>query len=76
MTNIQIRNVPDEVAATLKARAAAAGVSLSEYLRRDLLEKVSRPTLAEWLDRIESGPEIQGDWNSVDAIRELRDRQS
>ena len=33
---IQIRRVPDDVHRTLKARAAAEGTSLSEYLLREM----------------------------------------
>ncbi len=44
---IQIRNVSEEAHRTLKARAAAAGMSLSDYLKRDLEEAAARPTLEE-----------------------------
>jgi plasmid stability protein len=47
---IQVRNVPDGVHRTLKARAAAAGMSLSDYVKRDLEMAASRPSLEE-LDR-------------------------
>ena len=33
---VQIRNVPDDVHRKLKARAALAGMSISEYLLREL----------------------------------------
>lgn len=35
-TTVQIRNLSDEVTEKLKAKATAAGLSLSEYLRREL----------------------------------------
>ena len=41
---VQIRDVPQDVHGTLKARAAIAGVSLSEYLRVVLTRAASRPT--------------------------------
>jgi antitoxin FitA len=71
---IQVRNVPDAVHRTLKARAAAAGLSLSDYIKRDLVEAAARPTFAEIDARVtarggsglESGP-------IVDALRDLRD---
>ena len=44
---IQIRDVPESVHRTLKARAATRGMSLSDYLRQDLVEMASRPTLEE-----------------------------
>jgi plasmid stability protein len=44
---IQVRNVPEEVHRTLKARAAAAGLSLSDYIKRDLEQAAARPSLDE-----------------------------
>lgn len=44
---IQIRNVPDEVHRTLKVRAAAEGVSLSDYIKRDLEELAKQATIEE-----------------------------
>jgi antitoxin FitA len=51
-TLVQIRDVPEDVHATLKARAALAGVSLSEYLRGVLERTAARPTPAELSARI------------------------
>ncbi len=39
---IQVRNVDDDVHRTLKTRAAAAGMSLSDYVKRDLEELDAR----------------------------------
>jgi antitoxin FitA len=44
---IQIRNVPDEVHTTLKVRAAEEGISLSDYIKRDLEELAKQLTLDE-----------------------------
>ena len=44
---IQVRNVPDDVHRTLKVRAAAVGLSLSDYIKRDLEEAAGRPSLDE-----------------------------
>jgi plasmid stability protein len=49
---IQIRNVPDVLHRSLKARAAAAGLSLSGYLLAELREIAERPTLAEFRERL------------------------
>lgn len=54
MTTVQIRNVPEPVSRTLKARAAAEGRSLSDYLLRELERIAARPTRSEVLDRIEA----------------------
>jgi plasmid stability protein len=44
---IQIRNVPDDVHRTLKTRAAAEGLSLSDYVKRDLEELATQATLED-----------------------------
>jgi antitoxin FitA len=44
---IQIRNVPDELHRKFKIRAAAGGMSLSDYLLQELREIAERPTWAE-----------------------------
>jgi len=44
---IQIRSVSDETHRTLKLRAVAAGMSLSDYIKRDLDEAALRPSLEE-----------------------------
>jgi plasmid stability protein len=49
---IQIRNVPAALHRTLKARAALAGMSLSEYLLQHLREIADRPTLDELRERL------------------------
>lgn len=48
---IQIRNVPDDLHRTLKARAAAAGMSLSDYLLQGIGEVAARPAIADVLRR-------------------------
>jgi plasmid stability protein len=50
---VQIRDVPDDAIAVLRARAAAAGMSMSEYLRSELIRMASRPTQAELFERVE-----------------------
>jgi antitoxin FitA len=49
--SIQVKDVPDDVHATLRRRAAAAGQSLQEYLLARLIDDAHTPTLDEVLDR-------------------------
>jgi plasmid stability protein len=49
---LQVRDVPDPVHRTLKARAAQSGMSLSEYLRAELALIASRPTPEEVRQRL------------------------
>lgn len=51
---IQIRNVPDEFHRTLKMRAAAAGLSLSDYIKQELGAIVERPTFEEINARVKA----------------------
>jgi plasmid stability protein len=71
---IQVRNVPDEVHRTLKVRAAAAGMSLSEYIKRDLEAAAARPTMEEIDARIKArGPSGLTTDFIVSTIRAHRD---
>jgi plasmid stability protein len=46
---IQIRGVPDEVHRELRSRAAAAGMSLSDYARQELERVAAYPPLRDVL---------------------------
>ena len=50
---IELGNVPDALHRTLKARAAMAGMSLSDYLLAEIREIAERPTLTELQQRMQ-----------------------
>jgi plasmid stability protein len=68
-TTLQVRNVPDDVHRTLKVRAAQSGMSLSEYLLKELSAVAERPTIEEVLERIARRDPV---WKRLDAARALR----
>ena len=70
---VQIRDVPDDAIAVLRARAATAGMSMSEYLRSELISLAARPTVAEVLERARARHGGVPRAEIVRAIRELRD---
>ncbi len=73
---IQVRHVPEEVHRTLKSRAALAGMSLSDYVKQQLVEQASLPTIAELDARARKRAEHTGGVtveSIVEAIREHRD---
>ncbi len=70
---VQVRDVPEDVHRTLKARSAAAGVSLSEYVRSVLARSASRPTQAELSARIRARGPVVLDEPSEKAVRAIRD---
>lgn len=69
---IQIRHVPDKLHRVLKARAAAAGMPLSDFLRHELEIIASRPTIAELTERISLKEKAEGS-SSKKLIRSERD---
>ena len=73
VTNLQIRNVPDDVHRELKARAARAGQSLSEFALAELRRSLERPTRTELLDRIARRRPVQLDRSSAELVRAERD---
>ncbi len=74
-TMIQIRNVPDDIHRTLKSRAALAGMSLSEYLLKQLDLLVQQPTMSEYRAQLRRhrGPLL--DVSIVDDLREEREKR-
>lgn len=66
--------MPEPVHATLRARAAAAGMALSEYVLRELIAIAERPTVAEVLDRAAQRSETVDLEDVVAAVRAGRDR--
>lgn len=74
-TMIQVRNVPDALHRRLKARAALAGMSLSDYLLNEIREVAERPTVEELRARLERRSRIAPSITPAEAIRTGRDRQ-
>jgi plasmid stability protein len=72
---VQIRNVPDAVHRKLKARAALMGMSLSEYLLRELTRLAERPTIEEWRQRLASRRPVRPSREPAAVIRAERDRR-
>ena len=75
MTIIQIRNVPDALHRRLKARAALAGMSLSDYLLGAIREVAERPTVEELRNRLERRSRVRLSIKPAEVIRAERDRQ-
>jgi plasmid stability protein len=69
---IQLRNVPDALHRTLKARAAMAGMSLSDYLLSEIKEIAERPTMAEWRTRLRSREPVTLPLDTARLVREAR----
>lgn len=72
---IQIRDVPESVHGTLKSRAAREGMSLSDFIKKELEHVAERPTMKEWLERTQQAKPIRTRRAPVQVIRELRDER-
>lgn len=72
-TMIQIRNVPDALHRRLKARAALAGMSLSDYLLHEVRGVAERPTLDDLRARLGKRAGVTPDMSPADAVRAERD---
>jgi len=70
---IQVRDVPEQVHNTLKARAAREGMSLSDFIKRELERTVERPTMREWLELTQRAKPIPAKRSAAQLVRELRD---
>jgi plasmid stability protein len=70
---VQIRNVPDDLHRKLKARAALAGMSISEYLLREIERSLARPTPGELLERLQSQERVTLTSSVVEAVRAERE---
>jgi len=71
---LQIRDVPDELSRELKARAAAAGQSLSQYALAELARSVRRPRVDVLWSQIELRvDERRADVGAAELVRAERD---
>ncbi len=70
---IQIRHVPDDVHRALKARAARAGMTLSDFLLAEATRIVQTPDLDEFVERIRRREPVALGGEAARAVREVRD---
>ncbi len=70
---IQVRDVPDTVHRTLKARAAMAGMSLSDFLLSEIRQLAERPTIGELRERLHRREPVNLKISAARAVREERD---
>ena len=69
---IQIRHVPDELHRRLKARAALEGLSLSDYLMREVERLAERPTVEDLRRRLLQRAPVRPRPSPARAVREER----
>ena len=72
---IQIRHVPDTIHRRLKAKAAMEGMSLSDYLRQEVVEIAARPTVSELKQRLAERSSVRTRITPAQAIRSERENR-
>jgi plasmid stability protein len=70
---IQVRNVPDHLHRTLKAQAALAGMSLSDFLLAEIRRVAERPSIAELRERVRRRSPVAAVVSAAEALRRERD---
>ncbi|MFC4125635.1 FitA-like ribbon-helix-helix domain-containing protein [Nocardia rhizosphaerae] len=82
MATVQVRDVPDDVAAVIAEKASAHHQSVSAYLRdlmaADVRRELQRRAIAEWNNNLKKTQEELGitgkvTVSSADVVREIRD---
>ena len=70
---IQLRHVPDDLHRKLKSRAAMEGMSLSDYLIREVRQLAEKPTMSEMMERLARLRPVHLKTSPVEILRALRD---
>lgn len=66
---LQIKEIPEDVHRTLKARAALAGLTLTEHVRQILVDFAGRKSREELIAELRSIPIRRGGESSAEAVR-------
>jgi antitoxin FitA len=74
MSNIQIRDVPDEVHRALVRKAERAGQSLQQYLMARLADIATTPSVDDVLDRVAARE--KGSLTAEDSLEALHDERA
>ena len=70
---VQVRNVPDNLHRILKAQAALAGMSLSDFLLAEIRRVAERPSVAELRERVRRRSGAARTVSAAEAVRRERD---
>jgi hypothetical protein len=74
--NIQLKNVPDDVHAELRARAAGSRMTIRDYVLRLIeLDQQTAP-LHEWLDELGTREPMKTDVDVAELIRQGREERT
>jgi antitoxin FitA len=72
-TMLQVRSIPPELHRRLKARAALEGLTMSDFVLREIRKALERPMREEVLARLRAQPVRRLRKSAADIIRSERD---
>lgn len=72
-TMVQIRNVPVELHRQLKTRAATEGLTMSDFVLREVRKALQRPSREVFLARLAARPVRVLKESAASAVRKERD---
>ena len=70
---VQVRNVPEDLHRQLKARAAMEGLSISDYVLREIRKSLERPSRHDVLERLRARARPTLRQSAADLVRAERD---
>lgn len=70
---VQLRNFPETLHRVVKARAAMAGMSLSDYLIKRIKTVEEGPTMEELRERLRKREPVSVAISAADAVRQERE---
>ena len=70
---VQLRNFPEPLHRIVKARAAMAGMSLSEYLINTITQAEEGPTVEELRERLRKREPVSVPISGAEAVRQERE---
>jgi hypothetical protein len=65
MSNVQVKHVDPETHEALRQRAAAAGMTLGEYVLELIRKDLRRPSRSAWLEQVRALPRLDVDHDAV-----------
>lgn len=71
MGAIQIKNVPEDLHAAIRSRAAEEGKTVSDYVLDLIRRDLEVPTMRAWLARLKTREPVEP-FDSAEAVREMR----
>jgi len=80
MAAIQVKNVPDDLHAQLRERAAEKGLTIGEYVLEAIRKELRSHELDDWLDRVAGDPPVAGlttkdNLAALAAVRDEREQE-